>query len=410
MPPASRAPARDHRPRPVDAALLGEPVSTAYGDAWVRTAVYPLSIAPELAAPLGLSAGALASLAANPALAGVPAAGLGFVDTETTGLSTGTDTYTFLIGLGRYEDTSEGPAFVVRQIFMRHPAEEEAQLELFEDAASALSGVVSFNGRAFDLPLLANRAILNRRRPALATTPHLDLLPPARRLWRAHWGSCALSDLERNVLGVARTEEDVPGWMIPAIYTDYYKRGANVHLINAVFYHNLEDILSMVRLLGLAGALFERAAAHEMLDRLHPVECCSLARCYASLGWIDEGVRAYRVALAGLSVPSERNAALRDLMFLLKRTGRRAEAAELCEEWIGTVPDAEITPYVELAKYHEWHTGQLEAARGWVAWALHIAQSRPALYLAAERDSLEHRRQRLERKLAGLNAASPADE
>ena len=47
-----------------------------------------------------------------------------FIDTETTGLAGGTGTLAFLIGVGTFE---EDGSFVVRQFFMRSPAEEPAR-------------------------------------------------------------------------------------------------------------------------------------------------------------------------------------------------------------------------------------------------------------------------------------------
>ncbi len=51
-----------------------------------------------------------------------------FLDTETTGLSGGTGTIPFMVGVGRFI----GDEFVTSQIFLRNPAEERAQLELLD--------------------------------------------------------------------------------------------------------------------------------------------------------------------------------------------------------------------------------------------------------------------------------------
>ena len=88
-----------------------------------------------------------------------------------------------------------------------------------------LEGIVSFNGRGFDLPLLETRFLLSRLRPDLLDAPHLDLLSPARRLWRARLASCALSSLEQNILEVHRDERDVPGFLIPHMYFRYLQTG-----------------------------------------------------------------------------------------------------------------------------------------------------------------------------------------
>src|SRR5688500_8335026 len=47
-----------------------------------------------------------------------------FLDTETTGLSGGTGTHVFLVGIGRFT----GDALHVRQFFMRHPGDERGLL------------------------------------------------------------------------------------------------------------------------------------------------------------------------------------------------------------------------------------------------------------------------------------------
>ena len=48
----------------------------------------------------------------------------------------------------------------------------------------------------FDVPLLESRYRLNRARFPLSEAPHLDLLHPARRLWKARLESCRLQSLE----------------------------------------------------------------------------------------------------------------------------------------------------------------------------------------------------------------------
>ena len=93
---------------------------------------------------------------------------------------------------------------------------------------------------------------------------------------------------------------------------------------------------------------------------------------------------------------------LRELGYLYKRLERRDEAAEVWEDWIGTVSGDDLTPYIELAKHHEWHTLDLAAARGWAAWALRIAEGWPPGIAREEAlADLRHRLERVERKLAG---------
>jgi uncharacterized protein len=379
--------------------LPGEPVDTPFGPAWVRTARIPLSERPELVELAAAEPAAFAALGRDPRLAGLDPSRAAFIDTETTGLSLGAGTYTFLIGVGTYESPGD---FVVRQFFMRNPGEERAQLHLVDEVLGNCTSIVSFNGRAFDLPLIQGRFILARMPFPLAGAPHLDLLPPARRIWRARYGSCSLGSLERNVLGYYRTAEDVPGWMIPDIYRDYYRTGVAGDMLVRVFYHNMEDITSMAVLGARMVGLFRPRGAGAETPELHPLEWLGLARSYRDMAWEEAGIEAYRAALGGPLEDPERVHVLRELGYLYKRLERRAEAAALWEEWIGTISDNDLTPYIELAKHHEWITGDLPAARGWSAWALRIAESGSVGEAQGETlEQLRHRLARLERKLSG---------
>ena len=112
------------------------------------------------------------------------------------------------------------------------------------------------------MPLIYNRFVLSSMPLPLVGAPHLDLLPPARRLWKARWGSCSLGNLERNVLGLQRTAEDVPGYLIPDIYRQYYLTGVATEMLARVFYHNLQDIVSMALLGARMARQFRREAGN----------------------------------------------------------------------------------------------------------------------------------------------------
>ena len=397
---------------PASSLLPGAEVLTPFGPAWVRSVRYPLAERPDLAEWLTAQPTALAALDRNDGLLRLQPDKVAFIDTETTGLSLGAGTYTFLIGVGTYEnpvglrDPQGLGDFVIRQFFMRNPAEERAQLHLVEEALGHCTGIVSFNGRGFDMPLINNRFVLAAMPLPLIGAPHLDLLPPARRLWKAHWGSCSLGNLERNVLAFQRTAEDVPGYLIPDIYRQYYLTGVATEMLAHVFYHNLEDIASMAVLGARMARFFRPESPAEQLAELHALECWSLGRCYDALDWVEAGIAAYRAALDRAPGNPEMTQVLRELGYLYKRLERRAEAAEVWEAWIGTVSGDDLTPYIELAKHHEWHTLDLAAARGWAAWALRIAEEWPSGFAREEAvTDLRHRLERVARKLAGRAVA-----
>src|SRR5262249_57496902 len=112
------------------------------------------------------------------------------------------------------------------------------------------SGLVTFNGATFDLPLLETRFLMTRRRWP-AALPHLDLLRPARRIWAAYLPDCRLATLEREVVGVMR-EDDIAGGLIPALYFDFL-RSRRAAPLARVLAHHRGGLLTLVGLFRLFG-------------------------------------------------------------------------------------------------------------------------------------------------------------
>jgi uncharacterized protein len=167
-----------------------------------------------------------------------------YFDTETTGLSTGAGTVVFLAGIGRLE----GDQLVVRQLLLPDYPHEAALLRLVAGDLAALPRVVTYNGRGFDLPLLATRLTFHRLFREMAALPerHDDLLPVARRLYRRPLGGARLADVEFGVLGVVRNS-DCPGSEVPSRYFGYL-RGGSPDLLTDVLDHNLQDVVSLALL------------------------------------------------------------------------------------------------------------------------------------------------------------------
>ena len=177
-----------------------------------------------------------------------------FLDTETTGLAGGTGTYAFQIGAARFTDDG----FHLAQFFMRHPGEELALLAGLSTFIDGMQAVVTYNGKAFDLPLLNTRYTLMGLSNPFEGVAHFDLLPLARRLWRIRLESRTLGNVENHILGVSRGADEVPGYLIPEMYFEYL-RTSDARPLGGVFYHNAVDILS------LAG-LFSHMAFTERTD------------------------------------------------------------------------------------------------------------------------------------------------
>lgn len=318
-----------------------------------------------------------------------------FVDIETTGLGGGTGTLAFLVGVGSFE----GDAFRVRQFFLRDPGDELAQLHALDEWLSQFSGIVSFNGRAFDMPLLTTRYRLARRRAPLATAPHLDLLLPARRLWRARLGSCALGSLERGILGVERTD-DVPGMIIPYIYFDYVRHGT-LGRLERVFYHNALDIVSMAALLTRMCDAFDDPWGNGVS---HGADWLSLGIVYEAAGAVDQAVEAYEHAMRCQLPPELHEQAKERWGQLCKREGAWDRAVA---EWVAAIDTGtarRLYPYVELAKYYEHRARDYTSAIVTVRRAIDMVRAsqvrHDSLNSATVLAELEHRLARLERKAA----------
>ena len=94
-----------------------------------------------------------------------------YIDTETTGLSGGSGTLAFLIGVA----TVERDAIELTQWLMIRFAAEATVLSAFANALTAADRLVSYNGKSYDLPLLHSRFRMQGLQPAFENLPHLDL-------------------------------------------------------------------------------------------------------------------------------------------------------------------------------------------------------------------------------------------
>ncbi len=376
--------------------LEGEEISTPVGTAYRMQHSYPTDHqhGPGRLADLLVFDALLASdVARQPALAQSRMDGLLFLDTETTGLAGGAGTLAFLVGVGTF--TSEG--FRLRQYFLRDPAEEAAMLHALIEDLEAATGLVTFNGQAFDLPLLESRYIVGlRQRRNLMAAPHLDLLHPSRRLWSRSLPDCTMGTIEQQVLHLRRTEDDIPGALIPGMYLEYLRTGATAGM-RRVIYHNTMDVLSLV---GVATQVLGR---HGQSDptQLTASEALAVGRWHQQAGRGDPAEPALRTAVAA-SDGDLRIEALRRLADYLKRSGRGAESLAAWAEWHDRAP-ADPTPCIELAKHFEWQARDVDHALFWTEEALGALAHWPADWRRDEAlAGLSHRMERLQAKrLAG---------
>lgn len=159
-----------------------------------------------------------------------------FLDIETCGLSAAP---LFLIGAAYFT----GEDFAILQLFTRDYHEERPLLSFFNRLYSQYDLLVTFNGKAFDLPFIISRGHENRVRIP-CDIPHIDLLHEVRRLWQYRMPNCKLQTVERHIFDRKRVG-DIPGSDIPQVYREFVKTG-NAAQIKDILEHNVLDIITMV--------------------------------------------------------------------------------------------------------------------------------------------------------------------
>ncbi len=256
-----------------------------------------------------------------------------FLDTETTGLAGGTGTYAFLIGIAWWDCGG----LQVEQFFLRDYTDEHSVLLALAERLAERPVLVTYNGKTFDWPLLETRFRMTRAIAAPQPAAHLDLLHPARQVWRQRTGSARLADLEDLVLSALPgglgwdRRYDVRSDMIPQIYFDYLRGGPPMPLLD-VLRHNQMDLRGLAALASRMCALLgdPQTADADALElygisrmlRRRPEDLPRARACYE------------RALRAGLPRAVAR-AARRELAALAKRERDYARATALWNELVG---------------------------------------------------------------------------
>jgi len=188
---------------------------------------------------------------------------LKFFDTETTGLG-GTGTVPFLNGVGSFVENG----FEIRQYIIPDYSDETAMLEDLSNEFNVSTSIVSYNGAAFDLPILRDRLILNRVASEVKFHKHIDLVHTVRRIYKRRLGDCSLGNVEREILSFYR-KDDIPGYLIPSVYFDWLNQ-ENLNVMEAVMEHNRLDILSLAFLIWRVSLIFQYNGENlDSIDDLH---------------------------------------------------------------------------------------------------------------------------------------------
>ncbi len=352
----------------------------------------------SLGLALQASAAHVAFSACDEELADFDPATACFVDTETIGISGGTGTVAFLIGVGYFTETG----FRLDQCFMRDYDEEEPMLAFLAERFRSATSVVGYNSKSFDLPLLRTRFIQNRIPFHGEACPHFDLVHATRRFYKRRLSDCSLGNIEREVLGVQR-HGDVPSYLIPQMWFDYL-RTRDARPLRGVFHHHEMDILSLVTLTSWLSTCLtaERGAGFE-----HVEDKLSLARLHHRQKKYEDAVELAKACLEsdrfdrpGTAEEAMRRECLNLLADAYKRLSRFEEMQETLELAVSEFP-SNAAARLELVKHLEHRAKDLARAHALCAEALEAPGQFGAVMMTVE---FEGRLARLERKLEkGMN-------
>jgi len=265
-----------------------------------------------------------------------------FLDTETTGLSGGTGTMAFMVGAARFVNG----ALALEQFFLQNPAEEQAMLMALSNFCGNMKAIVSYNGKAFDLPILNTRYILNGMNSPFDGLPHFDLLPITRRVWKARLDRCNLGNIEHHILGLDRDLDEVPGYMVPEIYMDYLHSGDAAPL-EGIFRHNENDVVSLAALFSTLNDLLENPLTQ---GESFASDQVSIGHLLGSLGDEDMAIKLYQ---NGKNLGGDELTQTTALLRLAEINKHRQQWQEALPLWEEAASMGSITALVELAKYYE---------------------------------------------------------
>lgn len=387
---AHLAPPKPKTSYEIDSVVPGAFLPTRRGDVFIveqtYTPDYRHGSAPiTCCQPLSL----ISQWANDSRLAELPLSRFAFLDTETSGLAGGTGTYAFMVGIGRFVEDQ----FILRQFFMRDPAEEPAMLEAIAQFLAPTEALVTFNGKAFDAPLLTTRYRLHHIPVPHKGYAHLDLLPLARKLWRDRLESRALKYLEQHILGMTRSMEEVQGYEVPWLYFDYLRTG-DARPLAGVFYHNAMDVVAMAALLAHVNEIMQNPYEGRVE---HGLDFIALGKLFEDLGHWEEAARLFEHGLEVGLTESDFGVAVKRLAILQKKRGDFNEALRL---WESAAANGHIYAHIELAKYYEHKCRDVKSALQWTRSALeHVERADLPVYIRKHwLEEITHRLARLERK------------
>ena len=294
----------------------------------------------------------LSFLSRDAEFAGLDLSSAVFLDLETTGLAGGTGTVPFLVGLAYYRDER----FKVTQFFLNEMAEEDRLIREVGQFIRDMDfkSIVTYNGKAFDMPLVETRFTMHRTPCPLRGLPHLDFLFSARSLWKHKYDSCRLFNLAQQIVQAERSE-DIPGAEIPLRYFQYIRSG-DFSLIDPILYHNQEDLLSLLGVVVAGAVLVERNREAGERGEADAMDLYGVARLFERAGDSSTSAVLLEKALAGgggLTAEVSQNARKK----LSRHFKKNKDWEKALAFWQEMASGEEVDCFRELSMYFE-HTAK----------------------------------------------------
>jgi len=294
----------------------------------------------------------LSFLSRDAEFAGLDLSSAVFLDLETTGLAGGTGTVPFLVGLAYYRDER----FKVTQFFLNEMAEEDRLIREVGQFIRDMDfkSIVTYNGKAFDMPLVETRFTMHRTPCPLRGLPHLDFLFSARSLWKHKYDSCRLFNLAQQIVQAERSE-DIPGAEIPLRYFQYIRSG-DFSLIDPILYHNQEDLLSLLGVVVAGAVLVERNREAGERGEDDAMDLYGVAKLFERAGDSSTSAALLEKALAGgggLTAEVSQNARKK----LSRHFKKNKDWEKALAFWQEMASGEEVDCFRELSMYFE-HTAK----------------------------------------------------
>ena len=311
-----------------------------------------------------------------------------FIDTETTGLDRGANTYAFLTGVCYYREGN----WYLKQYFIQDPTQEKLLVILLEELLAEFKLIVSYNGKSYDIPLLDNRFKYHRSSYSIRTLESLDLMHLSRRFWKDSLHGCKLKDVELMVLGFVRDYiNDIPGELIPATYFSYLESQNGEEIAN-VFYHNEIDIFSMTGIIRVCANIDFKDGDYYTK---YKIDATAIGKLMLELQYDREGYLALKYSLND-NPKNERSVLL--MVNYLKRYDDYEEAVTLLEN----ITDFSIKGCLELAMILEHKIKDIPKAHKYAKYGYLMLYNAIPLEVKLIKDA-EKRLKRLTKKLEKRN-------